>query len=83
MLRQTASTTRAGMLLGRACRSDMNAAPGMKRMVTTPGNGVIGEWTALSNIDVTRAAANQIPVGVIRRPKSFAVDQSIGFIRRG
>jgi hypothetical protein len=75
MLRHTQRTTRPSVFAGRVRRTDITVAPGMTRMVTTPGNGVIGEWIAPSMTDDTSAAHIQIAVGITRDPNSLSTDQ--------
>ena len=43
MLRHTARTTRPALFAGRVFSAAIKAAPGTSILVTTPGNGVIGE----------------------------------------
>jgi hypothetical protein len=74
MLKTTASTTRASTFAGRVRSIVITVAPGMRRIVTTPGNGVSGEWAAPRATEDTRAATNQIPVGATRDPNSLIVD---------
>jgi len=83
MLKLTASAMRPAVLEGRVRTAAMTDAPGINKIVTTPGNGTSGEWTKFRTSEVTKAASNHRAVGATRGERLFTVGHRGFALARG